>query len=236
MMTNDREFNRIPVAAGLAWLLLATLPAAGQAGPPDAGSQAMPPAAASRDGAPAPAPPAASSVALSPVPAAAEASSAPTASASATPDRGAPAGLFSAIKAFGAAGLLLSLFLVGFLLLRKCAPRYFARRPAQKSLRLVESLSMGEKRSIAVIEVAGRALLVGNTPQQITLLASLGDELFRPTEEAAPARAASGSGRGRLVNLLMSQKSRTGPEPAGAGTLPPDLRGKMRALRAALEG
>jgi len=233
MMARDRNFNWIPAAAGLALVLLAALPAAAQGGAPDAG----PPAAADRSDSAAaatPAPQVASESALSPRRPAPQASAA--AAAAENSDRDAPAGLFSAIKVFGAAGLLLSLFLVGFLLLRKCAPRYFARRPAQKSLRLVESLSMGEKRSIAVIEVAGKVLLVGNTPHQITLLASLGDELFRPAEETAPARAVSGSRRGRFVNLLASQKSGASPESAKTGTLPPDLRGKMRELRAALEG
>lgn len=237
MMASDRNFNRIPAAAGLALVLLAALPAAAQSGAPDAGAPAVAPAAADRGdsaAAAAPAPQVASESALSPQRPASQASAA--AAAAENSDRGAPAGLFSAIKVFGAAGLLVSLFLVGFLLLRKCAPRYFVRRPAQKSLRLVESLSMGEKRSIAVIEVAGKVLLVGNTPHQITLLASLDDELFRPAEETAPARAASGSRRGRFVNLLTSQKSGASPESAKAGTLPPDLRGKMRELRAALEG
>lgn len=233
MMASDRNFNWIPAAAGLVLVLLAALPAAAQSGAPDAG----PPAAAERGGSAAdatPAPQAASESALSPHRPVPRASAA--AAAAGNPDRDAPAGLFSAIKVFGAAGLLLSLLLFGFLLLRRCAPRYFARRPVQKSLRLVESLSMGEKRSIAVIEVAGKAMLVGNTPHQITLLASLGDELFRPAEETAPARAASVGRRGRFVDLLTSQKSGAAPEPAKTGTLPPDLRGKMRELRAALEG
>ncbi len=49
-------------------------------------------------------------------------------------------------------------------------------RPAEKRLRLCESLSLGDKRMVAVIEFGRRQLLVGVTPAAVSLLAELPDE------------------------------------------------------------
>jgi flagellar biogenesis protein FliO len=109
-------------------------------------------------------------------------------------------------------------------------------------LHLVETLSMGEKRAIAVVEVAGKKFLIGNTPSQITLIASLGDDLAlepgaQPAVRTAQTSAApAGIKRGQFVNLLLPEKGGTSRKPASASPLPPDIRGKMRELREALEG
>lgn len=58
------------------------------------------------------------------------------------------------------------------------------RRP--KRLRLVESLPLGERRFVAVINVDGRDFLVGAAPQSVQLLTELINE-----EEMAGAMLAS---------------------------------------------
>jgi flagellar biogenesis protein FliO len=239
-------------AFGLVAMIVMTFPATAQsnAAPADpAGPLLQPPPAAGIDGPPealeSEAPPAPSGQATDAFPAQAP-ESAPA------PPKAPPAGeaeaaswigvVFPAIKTVGAFGLVLSLVLVGFLVLRKFAPHYFNRRPSQRMLHLVETLSMGEKRAIAVVEVAGKKFLIGNTPNQITLLAPLGDELSlgpgtQPAVRPAQTSAAPvGIKRGQFVNLLLPGKGGTGRKTADASPLPPDIRSKMRELREALEG
>ena len=48
-------------------------------------------------------------------------------------------------------------------------------RPPARKLRLCESLSLGEKRSVAVVQFEGARYLVGATPASITLLSRLAD-------------------------------------------------------------
>ena len=49
-------------------------------------------------------------------------------------------------------------------------------RPAPRSLRLRETLSLGEHRFVAVIEFGQRRLLIGGTPSSLVLLTSLESE------------------------------------------------------------
>jgi flagellar biogenesis protein FliO len=171
------------------------------------------------------------------------AAQAPADSTPATVDAGTDwAGLaFPTIKTVGALGLLASLVMVGFLVLRRLAPHYFARKPGEKVMRLLETLSMGDKRSLAVVEVAGQRFLVGNTPSQITLLAPLTDNLTPSDQRQEGAAAARPTGptvavkRNGFVNALLSEKNGIGRAKPQADRIPPDIRGKMRELREALE-
>lgn len=43
-----------------------------------------------------------------------------------------------------------------------------------KSLRLLETVSLGERRYVALIEAQGQRLLIGTTPQSMTLLSDFG--------------------------------------------------------------
>lgn len=175
------------------------------------------------------------------IPAATPAEPAPVASAGAGAEAGWPGTAFPFIKAIGATGLLLSLVFLGIQIFRRYAPQYFAPKPAERMLRLVESVGLGEKRSVAVIEFSGQKYLIGNTPSQITLLASLsGAPAATGTTMSAPAVERPVNtptvARGGFLSLLTSQKNQ---RPAAAGSpaiLPPDIRGKMRELREALEG
>ena len=145
---------------------------------------------------------------------------------------------FPVIKTVGGFGLVLSVILVGFMLFRKFAPQYMGKHTQERFLRLIETLPMGEKRSIVLVQAGARKLLLASTAGQITLLTSL----------AEPAGAASLNGGdaaendfpaaslGNFRNLYEMEKKASSVRPAVRPTLPADIRGKMQELRKALEG
>lgn len=146
------------------------------------------------------------------------------------------------VRVGGAVGLVLSIALGGFWALRKFAPNRFPRKPAEKTLRLLETLPMGEKRSIAVVEVAGKRFLIGNTPNEITMLAPLEAGLPRESRAIEGTGATFGEApsaarpvSGRFLNLILSERNTPPRTRANASPLSPDIVGKMRELREALE-
>jgi len=145
-----------------------------------------------------------------------------------------PVSGFSFLRVVGGLGLVLSLIILGTFGVRKYAPQYFTKRAPERSLKLLETLPMGERRSIAVIEVEEKRLLVGNTPNQITLLAMLGDNSPLPadhemTAEPKDSRPSASS----FKNLYEFEKN--GPARGRMTIIPPDIRAKMRQLRESLE-
>jgi flagellar biosynthetic protein FliO len=140
-------------------------------------------------------------------------------------------------KAVGGLGLVLCLIVGGFFGLKKIAPQYFARHTSGKSLKVVETLSMGDRRSISLIQVADSHFLIGNTPQQINFLAMLPEPLSSNSDPAAAATTAPAaarepfkSGDTSFRGLFEVEKKRRPATP-----LPNDVRAKMRQLREALE-
>jgi flagellar biosynthetic protein FliO len=141
---------------------------------------------------------------------------------------------FSFLKVVGGLGLVLSLIVFGTFAVRKFAPQYFTKRASDRTLKLVETLSMGERRSIAVIEVEDRRLLIGNTPNQITLLALLGDGAsFLSDHEVASAPVTSRTPGTSFKNLYEFEKN--GQSRGKMKVIPPDIRAKMRQLRESLD-
>jgi len=141
------------------------------------------------------------------------------------------------IKAMGGFGLVLSLLLGGFYGARKIAPQYFNRSAAGRMLKVVETLQMGEKRSISVVEVGEKRFLVGNTTHQITLLAPLDASfslLVGDEPSVAPKIPAAGAA-GSFRNVLESEKSQLVRRPSGPRALPDEVRAKMQELRASLK-
>lgn len=142
---------------------------------------------------------------------------------------------FSFLKVVGGLGLVLSLIVLGTFGIKKIAPQYFAKKTSDRTLRLVETLPMGERRSLVVIEFEERRLLIGSTPNQITLLANLdgssasasGEEL--PSPLSTPQASASS-----FRNMYEVEK---GGLNGGSKIkiIPPDVRAKMRQLRESLE-
>ncbi len=146
--------------------------------------------------------------------------------------------IFPLMKVAGGIGIVIGLILGGFWAMKKVAPQYFAKRGAGKMLRLIETLSMGEKRTIAIVEVAGKSYLIGNTPGQISLLDALQHLpeacAARETRAGADLPAGNGSRKGSFLDIYEAARS-TPAQAARPAQIPPDIRGKMRELRQALE-
>ncbi len=142
------------------------------------------------------------------------------------------------VKTVGSVGLIICLILGGYMLFRKFAPQYMTKRPNERDIRLIETLPMGDKRSIVVVQACAQRFLLACTPGQITLLTAL---------HASAGTAAAGA-----TNILESQAATAFPSnfrnfyeqekkasparPSVVKALPPDIRGKMLELRKALEG
>ncbi len=144
---------------------------------------------------------------------------------------------FPILRALGGFGLVLCLIGIGFLAVKKYAPQYFRSCSSEKTLRVIETLSMGDKRSISIIQVADSRFLVGNTAHQINLLTLLPEKLSFVSEPAAPPvedkKENIKATKGHLKKLFEIEKIR--PLQKAGNPLPEDLRTKMRQLREALE-
>lgn len=143
---------------------------------------------------------------------------------------------FPVLRTMAGLALVLSLILIAFLVARKIAPQYFNKRTTEKNLRLIESMSMGDKRSIAVIQVGDKRFLVGNTPHQLTLLSQL-EESFSLVSEAekSPLTESTGS-TDPFRRIYETERNRGLSKHVKDKAIPPDVRAKMRQLRQALEG
>ncbi len=133
---------------------------------------------------------------------------------------------------------MLSLILIVFFVARRIAPQYFNKGSVEKNLRLIETMSVGEKRSIALIQVGDKRFLIGNTPHQITLLSPLDNSfsLVAETEKRSMSEPLPANPINPFRRLYESEKNRGGSKPGKDKTIPPDVRAKMRQLREALEG
>ncbi len=145
---------------------------------------------------------------------------------------------FPIMRTIGGMGLVVFLMLGAFFGVKRFAPRYFNKPASQRNLKIIETLGMGDRRSISLVEVGNSRYLVGNTPHQINLLAMLPDPvslLSEPEEMPAPSKGTSKKGAGApFRNLFEVEKNRHSIQQA-AHPLPDDLRVKMRQLREALE-
>lgn len=143
---------------------------------------------------------------------------------------------FPVLRTIGGFALVLSLILAAFLVAKKIAPQYFNKRTAEKNLRLIESMSMGDKRSIAIIQVGDKRFLVGNTPHELTLLSQLGDSFSLISDaEKVPGTGSTEPGD-PFRRLYETERNRGIHKPVKDKAIPPDIRAKMRQLRQALEG
>jgi flagellar biosynthetic protein FliO len=141
------------------------------------------------------------------------------------------------IRALGGLGLVMFLIIAIYFGAKKFAPRYFSKASADKSLKVMETLSMGDKRSISLIEVAGNRFLVGNTAHQINLLAALPESAGLISDpKALPAQqtpAIDNESKTPFRKLFEVEKN--GLTRQKLNPLPDDVRAKMRQLREALE-
>ena len=167
-----------------------------------------------------------------------QAASAGQAVAAPTPEPVGGAAEFPVLRTAGGFALVISLILIAFLVARKVAPQYFNRRESQRNLKVIESLSVGEKRTVALIQVGERRFLIGNTPHQITLLSQLEDEfpLLAAPEKPGPGESAPQKPTHLFRRFYETEKNRSILGLGKEKTMPPDVRAKMRQLREALEG
>jgi flagellar biogenesis protein FliO len=144
---------------------------------------------------------------------------------------------FPVFRTMGGLGLVLCLMVAAYFAAKKFAPRYFSKSVTEKNLKVIETLSMGDKRSISMIEVGSHRFLIGNTPSQINLLMALPEAMSLVSEpEAMPVSSKSTSGKestSPFRNLFEVEKKR--PSQYTGNPLPDDIRTKMRQLREALE-
>lgn len=142
---------------------------------------------------------------------------------------------FPLLRTVGGMGLVLCLMVALYFGARKYFPQYFQKAPSEQNLRILETLSMGDRRSIALIQVADQRFLIGNTQHGINLLTTIsGSTPLTPeiNESPRPTQGKNGSGNS-FKNLFEFEKKRPVPNPGNP--LPEDIRAKMRLLREALE-
>ena len=141
---------------------------------------------------------------------------------------------FSILRAFGGMGLVLCLLVGAVFGIRKFAPGYFPAKPSDgKNLKIVESLGMGDRRSIALVEVGGKRFLIGSTPQQINLLTALPEHFSLIAEENGIDGVKEEAERATFRNLFDMGKRRSAKH--SGKVLPDEIRQKMRRLHEALD-
>jgi flagellar biogenesis protein FliO len=148
-----------------------------------------------------------------------------------------PASSYAIFRAAGGLGLVIFLMIAGYFAAKKLAPRYFSKGMAERNLKIIETLSMGDKRSISMIEMGNSRFLVGNTAQQISLLMTLPEHvsiLSEPEALPEPSKGASKKDFPIPFKSLFEVEKKRPVQPA-AHPLPDDVRVKMRQLREALE-
>lgn len=149
----------------------------------------------------------------------------------------APASSYAMFRAAGGLGLVTFLMIAGYFAAKKLAPRYFSKARAERNLKIIETLSMGDKRSISMVEMGNCRFLVGNTAQQISLLLTLPDPVSIVSESETLQESHKGSSKKDspipFKSLFEVEKKRNVQQITHP--LPDDVRIKMRQLREALE-
>lgn len=144
---------------------------------------------------------------------------------------------FPVLRTLGGMGIVVFLMVGLYLGAKKFAPRFFPKTISQRNLKIVETLGMGDRRSISLIEVGNNRFLVGNTPHQINLLATLSEPFSLVSDADSDAQDSNLAGpkgpRPSFRNLFEVEKKR--PSQQAGNSLPEDIRLKMRQLREALE-
>jgi len=95
----------------------------------------------------------------------------------------------SATRATGSAVLLASLILLGSFLLKRYWPGRFGALPVERHIAVLETVALGERQSLTLVQVGQSRLLLARTAGSITLLdrAALALETMVESEVEAPA-------------------------------------------------
>jgi flagellar protein FliO/FliZ len=144
---------------------------------------------------------------------------------------------FPMMQTVGGLLLVLALIAAAFFGAKKFFPQFFVKCGAEKNLQIIETLPMGDRRSIALVQFADRQFLVGSTPHQINLLSTLQESIPLISQADSMKTQSKGSGkkgnRSPFRNLFEIEKNRS--TQYTGNPLPEDVRNKMRQLREALE-
>ena len=134
----------------------------------------------------------------------------------------------SMARTLGGMGLVLCLIVTAGFGIRRFVPGIFPRTSGGKNIRLIESLGMGDRRSVSLIEVGGSRYLLGSTPGSVNLLAMLPEHISLVAEDNLTE-----SEKSHFRNLFDAEKKRSEQY---EGNMPSEnIRLKMRRLREALE-
>jgi len=76
----------------------------------------------------------------------------------------------SAVKMVSSLAVVLALVLLAATAARRWLGMGLTGRMPIQAIRIIGSLALGSRRSVVVLEIAGRTLVVGATPQQLVLL------------------------------------------------------------------
>ena len=169
-----------------------------------------------------------------------EVNAATVAAAEEVPMFGSDVPQLSLLRAFGGMGLVLCLLVGAYLCIRKFAPGYFPKVSCEgKNLKIVESIGMGDRRSIALVEVGGKRFLIGSTPQQINLLTTLSEHFSLVAEDNDASDLIKTStikeeGERQVFRNLFDRGKRRSVRHS-ENVLSEEIRQKMRRLREALE-
>jgi flagellar biogenesis protein FliO len=144
---------------------------------------------------------------------------------------------FPIMRMIGGMGLVLCLMAGLYLGAKKYAPRFFPKAISERNLRIIETLGMGDKRSISLIEFGNSRFLVGNTPHQINLLATLSEPFSFVSEpdNVSPDMKEKNPKESKASFRKLFEVEKKHSSQYTGNALPDDIRAKMRQLREALE-
>ena len=91
----------------------------------------------------------------------------------------------SFVKMVSSLAVVLALVILAAAVARRWLGTSLVARLPKQSIRIAGSLALGGRRSVLVLEIAGRTLIVGATPQQLVLLSEFDkaetDALYEPS-------------------------------------------------------
>lgn len=121
-------------------------------------------------------------------------------------------------------GIVLAIAYGSLYILRGVMARQGMAPGRQRHLRVLESASLGPNRSVHVVRVGEKVMVVGSTPEQVTMLAEVDDvETLRQLN----AEREAGSFQSRLSGALSNDSTAAGPDEA---SLAGQVRGSAKRL------
>lgn len=111
---------------------------------------------------------------------------------------------------FGTIGSIF-IAIVGFILIvylayfatKKMGKRLSIRGVGNKNIKILESISVGQNKSIAIIETAGKVLLIGITQNEITLISELDENMIDRVEDE---KSANGMAFSKAFKSVLEKK------------------------------